>query len=212
MRRPSAYNLFVIGVLRYGIGNSTSILRMCKVSGIDARVVDYPEETAAVDRLILPGVGHFDSCVEALRQRGLDEIVRNFVQKEGKPVLGICVGAQILGRMSDEGNLHGLSILEHDTVRIDAPGLPIPHMSWEDVDVTDGSPFRDAFRSSPRFYFTHSYVLRAADPAAVSATFQYGGTLHAATHQGSVVAVQFHPEKSHRFGRELLAWYSEWNP
>jgi glutamine amidotransferase len=202
----------VIGILDYGIGNPRSILRMCETSGLEVAIVKSPSELDVCRRLILPGVGHFDSCSRAVFDSGLGQAVMETATESHMPILGICVGAQLLGYTSEEGSCSGLELLEMKTLALPVSGGPIPHIGWETIEIPEKSPLNGLFDESPRFYFTHSYTIDAYNKTDIAATFQFGQTLNASVWNENVLAVQFHPEKSHRFGRKLMEWFARWDP
>jgi glutamine amidotransferase len=173
--------------------------------GFNATVASTPESIAAAERLILPGIGSFDACVSALAQSGLKAAILEAVGR-GVPVLGICVGMQMLMAGSAEGRLPGLSLIAGDVVKFpDLPSLKVPHMGWNAVTWANRSEGLAAgLESDSRFYFVHSYFVRCSDPADTIGTASYGEQFAAAIKHGSVYGVQFHPEKSHRFGLRLL--------
>jgi glutamine amidotransferase len=195
-----------VGIVDYGMGNVASIANMIRKAGGEAFVAASPEALAAADRWVLPGVGAFDKGVEALKARGLDAWVRARAAQGGL-VLGICLGLQLLTERSEEGRLPGLGLVPGETRRFrsDDPGLKIPNMGWGVVTPARGTPLFD-FPSpeEKRFYFTHSYHVVCAAPSDVAATAAHGGPFTAAVVRGNVWGVQFHPEKSHRFGLELF--------
>ena len=202
----------MIGILDYGIGNPRSILRMCETSGLEVTIVKNAAELGACGRLILPGVGHFDSCSRAIFDSGLGEAVIKNVAKSRMPILGICVGAQLLGYTSEEGSCSGLELLQMKTLALPVSGGSIPHIGWETIEISEKSPLSGLFDESPRFYFTHSFSIDASNKSDIAATFEFGQTLHASVWSENVLAVQFHPEKSHRFGRTLMEWFARWKP
>lgn len=153
-------------------------------------------------------MGHFKRAIDNLRAvAGLCEALDDLVLARGRPILGICVGAQLMTRKSAEGDSLGLGWIAAETVRFDdvrlAP-LKIPHMGWADVSRCDDSPLWRDFGSDPRFYFTHSYHFLCQERSLISATARYGYEFTCAFRQGNVFGIQFHPEKSHRFGMRLL--------
>jgi glutamine amidotransferase len=202
----------VIGILDYGIGNPRSIFRMCETLGLEVQVVSSNQELEQFSRLILPGVGSFDSCAKELRKSGLDSALIELAGTKGVPLLGICVGAQLLGVSSEEGNEAGLGLMSHTTVRLQPTTQPVPHMGWRQVDLSRIPNLHSYFVEAPRFYFSHSYVIKAASEIQQFGTFEYEETLNAVLIQKNIVAVQFHPEKSHRFGRKLIDWFGAWTP
>lgn len=202
----------MIGILDYGIGNPRSILRMCETSGLEAQIVPSSEKLATSTRLILPGVGSFDRCAIALDRCGLATSLKRQQYENPKPLLGICVGAQLLGVSSEEGVEAGLGLMNHTTVRLRPENHPVPHMGWQKVNFLRSPNFHSPFEEDARFYFSHSFVIQSSNDDDKYATFNYENTLDAMLLRENIVAVQFHPEKSHRFGRRLIEWFGNWAP
>jgi glutamine amidotransferase len=198
----------VIAVIDSGVSNIGSVLNMLAKLRIEHRVAPDADSIGEPNALLLPGVGAFDAGMAALEQRGLVEELRSRVA-EGTPLLGICLGMQLLARRSDEGTREGLGVLAADVVRLDpasAPGGRVPHMGWNRITVTQpGGILPDD--PAQRFYFVHSYHVVCDEPAEVLATVDYGGTITAAAQRGAAIGLQFHPEKSHRFGMAVLERY-----
>ena len=195
----------MIGIVDYGVGNLGSILNMHRKLRLAAQTVSDPAALAAADRLILPGIGAFDACVTRLRGSGLEPALREAVGR-GVPLLGICVGMQMLTDGSEEGSLPGLNLVPARTVRFQ-PGttdLKVPHMGWNEVYWNASDPLVEGLEQGARFYFVHSYYVACDDPAHQLGTAHYGHDFAAAIRRGHVYGVQFHPEKSHRFGLRLL--------
>lgn len=202
----------MIGVVDYNIGNPKSIMRMCEVNGIEAKLVHDTKSLEGVDRLVLPGVGHFDSCISAFKKSDLEAPIRDLVIGGNFPLMGICVGAQMLGYESEEGTQKGLALIPHSTKKIRTQKHPVPHIGWETIAVAPNSPLEKSLSADSRFYFTHSFVIEAFEEANVCATFEYEYVYQAATFNQNVIAFQFHPEKSHRFGVKIFEWFCEWRP
>lgn len=197
----------MIGVLDDGIGNIGSILNMLKKVGAQGCAVTDAQSVRECEKLILPGVGTFNAGMALLNQSGMREALDQKVA-QGTPLLGICLGMQMLGRGSEEGPGEGLSYIPFDLKRFhpDAgSGLKVPHMGWDEVTLTqpDAAIVRE-LPPEPRFYFVHSYYAVCDNPADVLMTCEYGLTFVAAVHRGNVWGTQFHPEKSHRYGMALL--------
>ena len=193
------------------IGNVLSVLRMFEHIGIDAAVARGPSEALDARRLVLPGVGAFDAGMAALDRGGwrgpLDEL-----RARGIPIIGICLGMQLLCRGSEEGRAAGLRWIEADVRRLDTggdPRLKLPHMGWAEVRVARSNPLIEAGAELPRFYHVHQYRAVCDDPRDVIATATYGTEFVTAVQRGSLYGVQFHPEKSHRFGMDLLRRFGE---
>lgn len=195
-----------ISVLNYGIGNTGSILNMFRKQRVDVDLVSTHEAALGARRLVLPGVGAFDACMGALRGSGLHQAVVDFAAS-GRPLLGICVGMQMLTRGSEEGALPGLGLIDAYTRRFSPmAALRIPHMGWDAVDWRiPEHPLARGLTQECRFYFVHSYCVTCNSENEALATCTYGETFAAAITRGSIAGVQFHPEKSHRFGLQLLS-------
>jgi glutamine amidotransferase len=197
----------MISVITYGVGNVGSIFNMFRKIGVPAVAASTPDDVARAEKILLPGVGSFDHGMEMLERAGLIPSLTARVG-EGVPVLGICLGMQLLGRGSAEGQRPGLALLDAHSVRFDGNGDPsfrVPHMGWNELQRRRESPLFDGFEERARFYFVHSYHLVCADASDVLATAHYGDDFTAIVQRGNVWGAQFHPEKSHRFGMRLLA-------
>lgn len=198
-----------VGVLDYGIGNVGSVLSMHRRLSISAGRVTTPEDFAAHDRFLLPGVGAFDRAIRQLRESGLDEPLREHVVVGGRPLLGICLGMQMLADRSEEGDgeAEGLGWIP-GVVRAMRPMLPperrLPFMGWAYLEPQRESALFDATADPQRFYLVHSYAFVPERPADVVATVDYGAPVTAVVNRDNVWGTQFHPEKSHRFGMALL--------
>jgi len=195
----------LIAVLDYGIGNLHSAQKALERSGADARLTADPGLIADAAGVVLPGVGAFGACMDALRSVGLEQPAHAAVAS-GRPFLGICVGMQMLFTKSEEDDdAHGLDVIP-GTVAWIPPGPKIPQMQWNRLDVRmPDDPMLRGLGDDAYLYFVHSLHGVPDDPAVVAATVEYGTTLNAAFRLGNVFAVQFHPEKSSRPGLQLLA-------
>lgn len=192
----------VIAIVDCDLGNIGSVANMARKVGLDPVVTADPARIDEADAIVLPGVGAFDRGSEALTRLGLRDVLGRRVLDEGTPFLGICLGMQLLAAGSEEGELPGLGWLDARVTKVDAPGLPVPHMGWNHVEAVQ--PTDLLVGNAPRFYFVHSYRIECADPADVLATTTYGTTFTSAVRCGNVLGVQFHPEKSHAFGMALF--------
>lgn len=190
-------------VLDYDAGNVRSARRGIEAAGADATITTDPAIASEADALVIPGVGHFGTCSRRLRERGLEEVVRAFIAEE-RPVLGICVGMQLLYAGSEESEEPGLGLLPGRVVRFPARTV-VPHMGWDVVDVARPDPVLAAV-DGRRLYFAHSYYAVPADDAHVMARCTYGGAdFPCVVREGSVLGTQFHPEKSGAVGAQFLA-------
>jgi len=197
----------VIAIINYGLGNLTSILNMCKRLGIEAMITSDPEEIRKADKLILPGVGHFKKGMDNLKETGLQPLLNELVLQEKKPILGICLGAQLMTMHSEEGDVDGLQWVNANTVRFkneQLNGLKVPHMGWSDITTKDDNPLWKDLPAEPRFYHVHTYHFAFNDAGPISATVNYGYEFVSAFHQNNIYGTQFHPEKSHKFGMRVL--------
>ncbi len=195
-------------IVNYGVGNLASIKNILKKIGEDAVISSDEAVIAQADKLILPGVGAFDTCAEKLSGSGLLPVLNEKVLIEKRPVLGICVGMQLLTRGSEEGLLPGLGWVDGKIVRFSPEKasfqLKIPHMGWTDVILNKPSGLFTDMYDEPRFYFVHSYHPQLDDAEDVLVYADYGYRFAAGIEKGNIMGVQFHPEKSHKFGMKLL--------
>ncbi len=191
----------------FGAGNLRNVQKALEHLGQRPSIAGRPEEVDAAEVLVLPGVGAFADGMEALEERGLDTALRRAALEDRKPLLGICLGMQLLAFRGDEGGPRpGLEVLPMTVRRLPAEGhgLRLPHIGWNDVRARDGSVLFAGMPPAPDFYFVHSYHAVCDDDSLVAATAAYGPTFAAALESGNVFATQFHPEKSQRHGLALL--------
>ena len=204
-----------ITIIDYGCGNPTSIQNMYRKLGIEAAISRDPALIRRSERIVFPGVGSFDHGAKCIASLGIGEALRERVIDGGVPLLGICLGMQLLARRSDEGIQQGLSWIEGDVVAFDnsrlAPADKVPHMGWADVDVSRPHPLFEGFHENPRFYFVHAYHMHCDREEDVAALAHHGYEFCAAVAKGNVLGVQFHPEKSHRFGMRLLSNFASYS-
>ena len=198
----------MIAVIDYGIGNVSSIINMLKKIGVTAVLASGIEEIQAADKLILPGVGSFDAGMQKLNRSGLVDAIKKHAVAHEKPVLGICLGMQMLGRKSEEGKESGLSLLSFENKRFDFNGkkdLKIPHMGWN-ITTTQlkDDPIVQNLDPMQRYYFVHSYHAVCDSKENVLMRCEYGYSFAAAVKNKNIYGFQFHPEKSHKFGMALL--------
>jgi imidazole glycerol-phosphate synthase subunit HisH len=200
----------MIAIIDYEIGNLTAIANMFNRLGVLCEITADPARIETADKIVLPGNGAFDACMQSLRATGLIPLLNEKVIAQKTPLLGICVGAQMLGVCSEEGKENGLAWMEVDVKRFpDMPNLRVPHMGWCHVkNVSKAHPQFEKLSEDARFYFVHSYYLDPANAEEVLLTANYGIDFAAAVGKDNIVGVQFHPEKSHRFGKQLLAQFA----
>lgn len=204
----------MIGIIDYGVGNIQAFLTLFKRLGIAAAKASTLGDLQDAKRLILPGVGHFDHAMQRLNDSGLRPELERLVLQESVPIIGICVGMQMLADRSDEGILPGLGWVP-GRVRSFASNpqmvnLPMPHMGWNTLKAKSNSClFQRGFDDEPQFYFLHSYYFDAEDKNDVSASASYGANFDAIVSRGHIHGVQCHPEKSHHWGAQLLQNFAE---
>lgn len=197
----------MITIIDYKTGNLGSIQNILKRIGEESLITSDKDEIARATKLILPGVGAFDTGMRNLTELGLTDILNNKVLVEKTPVLGICLGMQLLSKESDEGSLPGLGWTNAETVRfnfINSLEYKIPHMGWNFIQQHKESKLFTGMFPEPRFYFVHSYYFKANDPADIITSTNYEIKFTSSVEKGNILGVQFHPEKSHKFGMKLL--------
>lgn len=204
----------MICVVDYGVGNIQAFLNVFKRLGVDARRANAPDALGDATRLVLPGVGHFDHAMQRLNDSGMRPRLEEMVLGVGVPVVGVCVGMQMLSGGSEEGELAGLNwvpgrVRAFASNRLSA-ALPMPHMGWNEVSPNVNSKlFSRGYDDVPQFYFLHSYYFEAKDRQDVAATAHYGLDFDAVVSRGHIHGVQCHPEKSHHWGEQLLKNFVE---
>lgn len=175
--------------------------------GIKSRISSDYSDIASADRLILPGVGHFQHGMEQLQQLGLLEILKKEVLVNKKPILGICLGMQLLTKHSEEGNMAGMGFIDAQTKKLalKESSLKVPHMGWNSVRFQKESVLTADISAEPRYYFVHSYYVECTNQEDILCTTNYGDDFVSGFQHNNIFGLQFHPEKSHKFGMELLA-------
>ncbi|NNM95487.1 MAG: imidazole glycerol phosphate synthase subunit HisH [Bacteroidia bacterium] len=193
-------------IVDYGLGNPASIQNMLRRLGYNSLITSAVEAIHAADKIILPGVGAFAKGMQNLKESGLSEILNRKVLQEKTPVLGICLGMQLITLHSEEGNADGLGWIPAQTKKFsfnDNAKLPVPHMGWMDINIEKNHPLFRNSGNNPRYYFAHSYYISHDTPYSI-ATATYGITFACAFARENIMGVQFHPEKSHSFGLNIL--------
>lgn len=198
----------MIAIVDYGMGNVGSIQNMLYELGYDSVITSDKDILMNSDKIILPGVGSFDLGMSSLNSLGLSSVIKRYAQEEKKPVLGICLGMQMLGTSSEEGSLPGLGLIPMTFRRFKFdPGSAqkVPHMGWDMVDILHPElPIVSRMEGHQRFYFVHSYYAVVPNPDHIFMKCEYGVNFAAAVFDGNIFGVQFHPEKSHSFGMRLM--------
>jgi len=199
----------MLTIIDYKAGNVRSIQNMLKKIGTKSIISDKIKDIEQADKLILPGVGSFDYGMEQLEKSDLIPVLNKKVLEEKIPILGICLGVQLFTKSSEEGQKKGLNWLEAETVAFNKSKLPenykIPHMGWAEINYNENCKlFQNMHEIPPRFYFVHSYHLQANNNSDIIATTNYGYEFVVGLKKDNIIGLQFHPEKSHKFGMQVL--------
>lgn len=197
----------MITIIDYKTGNLGSIKNMLKKIGEPSIITSDPDEILKSSKIILPGVGAFDSGVIKLKEAGLWDILDEKVRQQKTPILGICLGAQLMTKGSEEGSENGFGWVDANTVKFKIDRLSkqkVPSMGWDDVEVTKNSNLFKDFNEKPRFYFVHSYHFNFENESQILGKSNYSYDFVSAFEYNNILGVQFHPEKSHKFGMKLL--------
>jgi glutamine amidotransferase len=201
-----------VGILNYGAGNLGSIQRMIEKVDAQPIIISNHKEIADVKKIILPGVGHFLEGVRYLKKSTLWDPLLEYAENKSALLMGICLGMQLLCKHSEEGAVEGLGLVDASVKKFNFPEQPllkVPHMGWNTIRTTRLNPLLPMDEDERRFYFVHSYKVVPNDPSVSIGQCNYGGEFCAAFEQGNVFGVQFHPEKSHRFGMALMRRFVE---
>lgn len=203
----------MIGIINYGLGNIKAFVNIYSKLGIPFIIVSKDSDLEAVTKIILPGVGAFDQAMRLLEKSGIRQSLDNIVTKQHLPVLGVCVGMQIMANSSEEGKLRGLGWIDGVVKKIDHTKLTsathLPHMGWNNVQPVIKDGLLKSIDTDNRFYFLHSYYFHCRRSENVLAVTNYGGLFASVVHSGNIYGVQFHPEKSHQWGIQLLKNFAE---
>lgn len=198
----------MITIIDYGMGNLASVQNMFKRIGAPCEITGDLDRINKAQKLLLPGVGAFDAAVQRIDATGLRSLLSQKAEVEKVPVLGICLGMQLLTKSSEEGKLSGLGWIPAKTIKFSfdaGSNLKVPHMGWNEIHVVNQYPLINDLPPEPRFYFVHSYHVKAEDDRYVIARTHYGHDFDSMITNGdNIFGAQFHPEKSHKFGMKLF--------
>ena len=198
-------------IIDYGMGNLGSVRNMIKYLGFQSKITSEVEEIKSAEKLILPGVGSFDNGMARIGELGLQSILDKMALEKKIPILGICLGMQLMTKRSEEGTTMGLGWIDAETVRIDPNGkkIKVPHMGWNNVSIMKSNPLVKDMDPESRFYFVHSYHVKCKDSVDVIGKTKYGTDFTSIICKENVFGCQFHPEKSHRFGMKIFKNFAE---
>ncbi|MGI9214231.1 MAG: imidazole glycerol phosphate synthase subunit HisH [Gammaproteobacteria bacterium] len=199
-------NELIVGIINIGYGNISPIINILKRSYIMPFLVQSPNDLKNCHRLIIPGVGTFDNFMHGLKSAKLDNAIIDYAHSN-KPVLGICVGAQIMGKESEEGKHNGLNLINMKIKKFDRNllnNLPVPHIGWNTLTIVKSHSLLENLSKDHRFYFAHSYHFEVEDDSYLLSNTSYGYDFCSIAGNQNIIAVQFHPEKSHDYGFKIL--------
>ncbi|HQT24177.1 MAG: imidazole glycerol phosphate synthase subunit HisH [Sphingobacteriales bacterium 17-39-43] len=202
----------MITIINYGMGNLGSVQNMFNRIGVKSRISGDLNEIKDSEKLLLPGVGAFDAAMQRINDGGFNELLTHMVEIDKVPVLGICLGMQLLTSSSEEGLLPGLGWINAKTVKFkfnEDSSLKVPHMGWNLINAKNDSRLTKNLPDEPRFYFVHSYFVKCHHPENIVCTTHYGHDFDSVIQKDNIWGAQFHPEKSHKFGMKLLKNFSE---
>lgn len=198
----------MITIIDYGVGNINAFVNVYKRVNVPTKIAKTAADLEGATKIILPGVGHFDHAMSELIKSGMREKLDELVMVKKVPVIGICVGMQMMGKSSDEGTMEGLGWIDATIKKFDETQIKqvtrLPHMGWNDVNPVMPNPLFGELEKDALFYFLHSYYFKCQNDADILATSEYGGQFTCAAHHENVFGIQFHPEKSHHYGETLL--------
>jgi imidazole glycerol-phosphate synthase subunit HisH len=200
----------VIAIIDYGMGNLESIKNMIKKAGGQAKITSNLDEIANASSLLLPGVGHFSKAMDLINSGGLRQVLDKAVLEEGKPILGICLGMQLLLDHSEEGDVAGLGYISGRVrkFQFDDANMKVPHMGWNEVKIMQENTFiQETDGETQRYYFVHSYFAQCEHESNVLCRTNYGFDFDSGIIKGQIMGVQFHPEKSHKYGLRFFTQY-----
>jgi len=194
----------MISIIDYGMGNLRSVQKAFERMDIKAKIISNPHDLRNADKILLPGVGHFENGITNLKELGFVDALKEEIIVKKKPILGICLGMQLMTSFSEEGNFEGLNFIEAQTQKFVLNTLKIPHMGWNSIEIKKNSIFSNELNPDDLVYFVHSYFVRCKNDSDVLFKTNYGISFDSAFEKDNIIGFQFHPEKSHKTGLNLL--------
>lgn len=205
----------MIGIVDYGMGNLHSVYSAFDYLGTDVMICRHPEELANVDKIVIPGVGAFKDCIDRLKSENFVEALKEHVIQKAKPVMGICLGMQVMATKSYEGGeFEGLGWFDAEVIRLHPADttVRVPNIGWNEIDHRENFPLFKGLPQKADLYLVHSYYMHCNNPNDIVATYYYDHTVTAAVSKNNIFATQFHPEKSQDYGLRILDNFINWNP
>lgn len=205
----------MIGIVDYGMGNLHSVFSAFDYLGTDVTICRHPEDLANVDKIVIPGVGAFKDCISRLRSENFVEALQEHVIQKAKPVMGICLGMQVMATRSFEGGeFEGLGWFDAEIIRLHPADttVRVPNIGWNEIDHRENFPLFKGLPQKADLYLVHSYYMHCNNPADIVATYFYDHIVTAAVSKNNIFATQFHPEKSQDYGLRILDNFINWNP
>jgi len=205
----------MVGVVDYGMGNLKSVFSAFEYIGSQVIICSHPEDLKHVDRIVIPGVGAIEQCILKLNDTGFAEALNEHVLQLAKPTMGICLGMQVMCRVSYEGGTNlCLGWFDAEVVRLNPgqPGMKVPNIGWNKTDYNKQIPLFNGLPEAPDFYYVHSYQVKTVKPEEVAASYMFGERVTASIFKDNIFATQFHPEKSQDFGLKILENFVKWKP
>lgn len=205
----------MVGIVDYGMGNLMSVFNAFEYLGSNVTICQSPEELEAVDRIVLPGVGAISQCIDKLNRSGFTEALNEHVIKKGKPTLGICLGMQVMAKVSYEGGtFECLGWFDAEVIKLNPAvnTLKVPNIGWNTIDYNRDLELFQGLPQDSDFYLVHSYQMKVSNESERVATYDYGETVTAAVLKDNIFATQFHPEKSQDLGLRILQNFINWKP
>ena len=202
----------MISIINYGLGNVLAFYNIYKKLNIESQVVSSSSELESATKIILPGVGSFDWAMDKLNKSGMRETLDHLVLEKNIPVMGICVGMQMMANSSEEGQKEGLGWFEAKVKKIKSDKkIDLPHMGWNEINIKNDNTLFQGLQNNARFYFLHSYYFETNEDECILCETNYGGLFTSAAKKNNIFAIQFHPEKSHQWGECILKNFSKLN-